>query len=258
MEVEVLLAVEDPHHELARDHRYRRGRQRLKGGDDREHGRRELAGRVRLDRVVGRRRVRRDPLAIDGEFDRVAPGADRLGVERLRRRAISLLLSAGTERTQLTYRPDCFFVSPAAIATRLPRHGATGNRRPRPGLRPGRGRAARAPPHAPSRHVPRGVARKNGERPRRAAPLRRLGGAIAAAAARHPDGDFLADEPAPSPSANGRRSNSLANAWLELAAGPGVGVGILARNHRGILDAVLAAGKLGARVVFLNTDFAGP
>jgi fatty-acyl-CoA synthase len=39
---------------------------------------------------------------------------------------------------------------------------------------------------------------------------------------------------------------------------PGEGVAILARNHRGFLDAVFAAAKCGARIVLLNTDFAGP
>ncbi len=86
-----------------------------------------------------------------------------------------------------------------------------------------------------------------------------LGGAIAAAASRHADDTFLIDELGTLSFGDmDRRSNSLANAWLEMGAGPGVGIGILARNHRGMLDAVLAAGKLGARVVLLNTDFAGP
>ena len=33
---------------------------------------------------------------------------------------------------------------------------------------------------------------------------------------------------------------------------------ILARNHRGFLEAVFAAAKCGARIVLLNTSFAGP
>ncbi len=33
---------------------------------------------------------------------------------------------------------------------------------------------------------------------------------------------------------------------------------ILARNHRGFLDAIFAAAKCGARIVLLNTSFAGP
>ena len=55
-----------------------------------------------------------------------------------------------------------------------------------------------------------------------------------------------------------QRSNALANAWREHGLEPGEGVTILARNHRGFLDAVFAAAKCGARTVLLNTDFAGP
>ncbi len=86
-----------------------------------------------------------------------------------------------------------------------------------------------------------------------------LGGAIVAAAARHPDRTYVADELGQLTFGEmDQRSNALANAWRERGAGPGVGIGILARNHRGFVDASLAAGKLGARVVFLNTDFAAP
>src|SRR3984957_2052009 len=35
-------------------------------------------------------------------------------------------------------------------------------------------------------------------------------------------------------------------------------VGILCRNHRGLLDINYAAGKIGARLLLLNTDFGGP
>lgn len=54
------------------------------------------------------------------------------------------------------------------------------------------------------------------------------------------------------------RSNRLANAWRERGLRPGEGVAILARNHRWFLDSVLAAAKCGAKIVLLNTDFAGP
>ncbi len=86
-----------------------------------------------------------------------------------------------------------------------------------------------------------------------------MGGAVAAAAAR--DGDRVAVSDELGTLTYGeldRRSNALANAWRELGARPGTGIGVLARNHRGILDASYAAGKLGARVVYLNTDFAAP
>ncbi|WP_405133578.1 acyl-CoA synthetase [Nocardia sp. NBC_01388] len=54
------------------------------------------------------------------------------------------------------------------------------------------------------------------------------------------------------------RSNRLANAWRERGLKPLEGVAILARNHRGIVDAIFAASKCGARIILLNTDFAGP
>jgi fatty-acyl-CoA synthase len=55
-----------------------------------------------------------------------------------------------------------------------------------------------------------------------------------------------------------RRSNALANALRARGVKAGSGVGILCRNHRGIYDAGNAALKLGARALYLNTDFAGP
>ena len=54
------------------------------------------------------------------------------------------------------------------------------------------------------------------------------------------------------------RSNALANALRARGVKAGSGVGILCRNHRGIFDASNAALKLGARALYLNTDFAGP
>ncbi|WP_067895378.1 acyl-CoA synthetase [Nocardia vaccinii] len=54
------------------------------------------------------------------------------------------------------------------------------------------------------------------------------------------------------------RSNRLANQWRIRGLRGGEGVAILARNHRGLLDAVFAAAKCGARIILLNTDFGGP
>ena len=54
------------------------------------------------------------------------------------------------------------------------------------------------------------------------------------------------------------RTNALANAWRDKGMKPGDGVAILVRNHRGFLDAVFAAAKLGAKIILLNTSFAGP
>jgi acyl-CoA synthetase (AMP-forming)/AMP-acid ligase II len=55
-----------------------------------------------------------------------------------------------------------------------------------------------------------------------------------------------------------RRSNALAHSFAEMGIGPGDGVGIMCRNHRGFVEATLAAAKLGASALYLNTMFAGP
>ena len=54
------------------------------------------------------------------------------------------------------------------------------------------------------------------------------------------------------------RSNALARALSEDGIGAGDGVGIMCRNHRGFIDAVVALSKLGADALFLNTSFSGP
>ncbi|WP_067712240.1 acyl-CoA synthetase [Nocardia yamanashiensis] len=78
-------------------------------------------------------------------------------------------------------------------------------------------------------------------------------------AARYPDRTALIDELGSLTFAElEERSNRLANAWRERGLKPREGVAILARNHRGLLDAVFAAAKCGARIILLNTDFAGP
>jgi fatty-acyl-CoA synthase len=55
-----------------------------------------------------------------------------------------------------------------------------------------------------------------------------------------------------------RRSNALAHSFRALGIGPGDGIGIMARNHRGFVEATLASAKLGASALYLNTMFAGP
>jgi fatty-acyl-CoA synthase len=55
-----------------------------------------------------------------------------------------------------------------------------------------------------------------------------------------------------------RRSNALAHSFAELGIGFGDGIGIMCRNHRGFIEATLAAAKLGASALYLNTMFAGP
>jgi acyl-CoA synthetase (AMP-forming)/AMP-acid ligase II len=55
-----------------------------------------------------------------------------------------------------------------------------------------------------------------------------------------------------------RRSNALADSFRRLGIASGDGVGIMCRNHRGFVEATLAAAKLGASALYLNTMFAGP
>ncbi|ETW22093.1 AMP-dependent synthetase [Mycobacterium gastri 'Wayne'] len=54
------------------------------------------------------------------------------------------------------------------------------------------------------------------------------------------------------------RSDALAAALQQLPAGPPKVVGIMCRNHRGFVEALIAANRIGANIVLLNTSFAGP
>ncbi|HEU4705758.1 MAG TPA: AMP-binding protein [Solirubrobacterales bacterium] len=54
------------------------------------------------------------------------------------------------------------------------------------------------------------------------------------------------------------RSNALAHSLEAMGIGPGDGVGVMCRNHRGFVETTLAAAKLGASALYLNTMFAGP
>ena len=83
-----------------------------------------------------------------------------------------------------------------------------------------------------------------------------LGAATVITAARDHDGLALIDERgALSFGDLDSRTNALANEWRRLGLGPRASVAILARNHRGFLEAVYAAGKCGASVVLFNTGF---
>jgi acyl-CoA synthetase (AMP-forming)/AMP-acid ligase II len=54
------------------------------------------------------------------------------------------------------------------------------------------------------------------------------------------------------------RTNALSRALKSDGIGVGDGIGVMCRNHRGFVDAVIAASKVGANVLFLNTAFSGP
>jgi acyl-CoA synthetase (AMP-forming)/AMP-acid ligase II len=54
------------------------------------------------------------------------------------------------------------------------------------------------------------------------------------------------------------RINALAAALQDLPSGQPKVVGIMCRNHRGFVEAVVAVNRIGSDVVLLNTSFAGP
>jgi acyl-CoA synthetase (AMP-forming)/AMP-acid ligase II len=82
---------------------------------------------------------------------------------------------------------------------------------------------------------------------------------VATAAHKYPHEAMLVDERGPlSFERVHRRSNALAHAFAGMGIGPGDGVGIMCRNHRGFIEATLACAKLGASALYLNTMFAGP
>ncbi|MEO5852675.1 MAG: AMP-binding protein [Nocardioides sp.] len=84
-------------------------------------------------------------------------------------------------------------------------------------------------------------------------------GGFAALALRWPDRDVVVDERGSLTALElHRRSNALAHAWREQGIGEGDTVAVMCRNHRYFLDASIAAAKLGADVLYLNTAFAGP
>ena len=55
-----------------------------------------------------------------------------------------------------------------------------------------------------------------------------------------------------------QRADAFAAALQALPGGPPHVVGIMARNHRGFVDALIASNRIGADVLLLNTSFAGP
>jgi fatty-acyl-CoA synthase len=86
-----------------------------------------------------------------------------------------------------------------------------------------------------------------------------LAGAVTIGAIRHGDRVAIRDERGDVTYKElDERTNALANAWRDEGLRPGDGVAVLVRNHRGFLEAVFAAAKLGAKIILLNTSFAGP
>jgi len=54
------------------------------------------------------------------------------------------------------------------------------------------------------------------------------------------------------------RADALATGLVALPGGAPKTVAIMCRNHRGIVEAIVAAGRIGATTLLLNTGFAGP
>ncbi|MET0233723.1 MAG: acyl-CoA synthetase [Kibdelosporangium sp.] len=86
-----------------------------------------------------------------------------------------------------------------------------------------------------------------------------IAGAVRMSARRDPRKLGLVDERGPLTFLQlERRSNALARAWADRGLGEGSVIGVLCRDHRGLVEAMLAAGKLGARLLLMNTGFAKP
>ena len=80
-----------------------------------------------------------------------------------------------------------------------------------------------------------------------------------ASAARYPDEVALIDELGQLTFREiQERTNALAHALADDGVNEGDNVAIMARNHRGFVESVVACSKLGAHALFLNTSFSGP
>jgi acyl-CoA synthetase (AMP-forming)/AMP-acid ligase II len=93
--------------------------------------------------------------------------------------------------------------------------------------------------------------------------LRRYGpgpaGGFLAMAALVPDQTWIVDERGELTFRDvDRRTNALARSLAALGVGDGDAVALMARNHRGFVEATVAVAKLGADLIYLNTAFAGP
>ncbi|MCR3718734.1 MULTISPECIES: acyl-CoA synthetase [Prauserella salsuginis group] len=86
-----------------------------------------------------------------------------------------------------------------------------------------------------------------------------IAGAVRIAARRNPADIGLVDERGPLTFDElERKSNALARAWADRGVGPGASIAALCRDHRGLVLTMLAANKLGAALLLMNTGFARP
>jgi fatty-acyl-CoA synthase len=86
-----------------------------------------------------------------------------------------------------------------------------------------------------------------------------VAGAIRIAAHRNPDMLGLVDERGELTFRQlDERSNALARAWKEQGLTDQSVIAVLCRDHRGLVETMFAAGKLGAKLLLMNTGFAKP
>jgi len=86
-----------------------------------------------------------------------------------------------------------------------------------------------------------------------------IAGGYASAAVRQPDAIALIDDAGALTYAEiDRRANSLARGLLDAGIANGDGIAVLARNHRYFVEITIAADRVGADLIFLNTMFASP
>ena len=83
--------------------------------------------------------------------------------------------------------------------------------------------------------------------------------AMIAGAIRHPGATMVIDELGSLTWAEmDERTNAVAHGFRSAGLRPGDRLGVMCRDHRGFVEAVIGAAKLGADVLLLNTSFAAP
>ena len=86
-----------------------------------------------------------------------------------------------------------------------------------------------------------------------------MAGIVAAASARYPLAPAVIDDEGQMSYADlWAASDGVARGLRARGVGPQSTIGVLARNHRGFVVSIVAAAKVGADVVYLNTGFAKP
>ena len=86
-----------------------------------------------------------------------------------------------------------------------------------------------------------------------------IAGGYASAAIRRPDSIALIDDDGALTFAQiDSRANALARGFISEGIGNGDGIAVMARNHRHFVETTIAADRIGADLIFLNTMFASP